>query len=309
MTPLISPLPNLFVVGAPKCGTTSLVRWLAAHPDVYFPALKEPHYFNTDDRHRNVRSLESYRRLYRRARPHHHAIGDASVWYLSSRRAVGNILRTCRDARFIVMLRSPLEMAPSLHQQNLYGLYEDVEDFAEAWGRQEQRRRGGSIPATCRDPRHLLYGDACRLGMQMQELLERVDRQRMMWVFLDDLKSSPRVVYGQVLQFLELPDDGRASFEIYNAAKSHRSRALGRLIRLGSRTKRSLGITRSFGLDRANVKASPRPPLRAETRAMLRDYFAADVRQLGSVTGRNLSGWLDIECSGSTSALEQAAAR
>lgn len=39
------PWPNLFVVGAPKAGTTSLWHYLRQHPDVFMSALKEPHFF------------------------------------------------------------------------------------------------------------------------------------------------------------------------------------------------------------------------------------------------------------------------
>ena len=42
------PRPNLFIVGAPKCGTTAWVEYLRTHPDIFFPEIKEPHYFATD---------------------------------------------------------------------------------------------------------------------------------------------------------------------------------------------------------------------------------------------------------------------
>lgn len=288
-------LPNLFLLGAPKCGTTSLVSWLKGHPNVYFPALKEPHYFNTDDRHRNVRTERAYRRLFRHATADHRILGDASVWYLSSGVAVSNILGACGDARFLVMLRNPLEMAPSLHQQNLYALYEDIESFTDAWHLQPERRLGRSVPATCRDPRHLLYGDACCLGEQAKRLLATVDRRRVLWVFLEDVERNPRREYQRVLAFLDLPDDGRDAFPKRNAAKTHRSRAAARLITSGSRVKRVLGIARSFGLDRANRRARSPAPTGPGMLSVLRDRFEDDVRLLGTLTGRDLAHWLRMD--------------
>ena len=83
--------PNFFIIGAPKCGTTSLATWLSGHPNVFMSAVKEPHFFNTDDR-RFISTLEAYENLFRAASSDHCAVGEASVWYLSSTEAVRNIL-------------------------------------------------------------------------------------------------------------------------------------------------------------------------------------------------------------------------
>ena len=58
--------PNLFVVGAPKCGTTFLYQYLKKHPDIYFPNFKEPHYFGSDLKRKNDAyniTLEDYLEL------------------------------------------------------------------------------------------------------------------------------------------------------------------------------------------------------------------------------------------------------
>ena len=52
--------PNFFILGAPKCGTTSVAAWLSEHQEVYMSPTKEPHFFNTDHK-RFLNSLESYR--------------------------------------------------------------------------------------------------------------------------------------------------------------------------------------------------------------------------------------------------------
>jgi hypothetical protein len=59
--------PNFFILGAPKCGTTSLAEWLGTHPNIFLSAVKEPHFFNTDDR-RGVMTLATYEDLFRLAR-------------------------------------------------------------------------------------------------------------------------------------------------------------------------------------------------------------------------------------------------
>src|SRR5579871_6019552 len=58
--------PNFFIIGAPKCATTSMAAWLAAHPYIFMSPKKEPHFFNTDER-QEVSDLEEYMRLFQDA--------------------------------------------------------------------------------------------------------------------------------------------------------------------------------------------------------------------------------------------------
>src|SRR5271168_2527435 len=166
--------PDFFIIGAPKCGTTSLAAWLSEHPDIYM-SLKEPHFFNTDH-NRFLNTLEGYERLFVGAGERHAAVGEASVWYLSSSTAVKNILDYSPQARFIVMLRNPVDMVISLHEEQLFTGREDVADFAEAWNLQDQRRNGRRLPTMVWEPKYVQYGDLCSLGAQVARLLEAVPR-------------------------------------------------------------------------------------------------------------------------------------
>ncbi len=97
--------PNFFILGAPKCGTTSIAAWLGQHPAIFIPAMKEPNFFNTDINQPpiyGVETLDEYEALFAPATTAHHAIGEASVFYLTSAVAVANILRYQPAARFIV---------------------------------------------------------------------------------------------------------------------------------------------------------------------------------------------------------------
>src|SRR5216683_1662449 len=156
--------PNFFIVGGPKCGTTSLANYLREHPRIFFPAAKEPHFFNTDMTFRNVRSEAQYEACFRDAGQQHAAIGEGSVFYLYSDVAIPNIIAEIPDARFIAMVRNPLEMASSLHTQLRYNGDENVADFGAAWRLQPERAAGNALPRFCRDASILLYGKVCSLG-------------------------------------------------------------------------------------------------------------------------------------------------
>lgn len=66
-------LPNAYIVGAPKAGTTSLSQWLAQHPDVFFSVPKEPFYWASDypglRRHYGFETREAYEALFQWQRP------------------------------------------------------------------------------------------------------------------------------------------------------------------------------------------------------------------------------------------------
>jgi hypothetical protein len=287
--------PNFFIIGAPKCGTTSLWTWLVSHPNIFVPPEKEPHYFNTDDARRGVTSLEQFEALFRDVREEHVAVGEASVWYLSSRSAVRNILQYQPNARFIVIVRNPIEMAPALHGQMLLAGLENVLDFSEAWHLQESRRRGERLPAFTWAQRRLLYGEACSLGAQVERLLSMAPSHQVLTLILDDVRADPRREYLRVLDFLRVPDDGRLDFSIHNAAKTLRVPMLRYLYPLVA-LKRAARIERNLGLwtriQMANQIEQPRTRPSSEIMDVLRTYFRSDVELLGLLLGRDLSGWL-----------------
>jgi Sulfotransferase family len=305
------PKPNFFVLGAPKCGTTALCEYLREHPDVGFSTPKEPHYFCTDysRRFRVLFSEEEYLRCFADVRATCSAIGEGSAWYLYSQSAVENILRFEPAAKFIVMLRSPVEMVSSWHTQALYSRDETVVDFKTAWNLQTERSKGRRIPASTREPKFLLYKDVACFSRQLGRLYTQVPRKRVHVAVLDDFESDAGAAYRSVLQFLGVPDDGRREFPRINEAKAHRSVALGhflhrppsQLVRSVLAVKEKLGIYRLGvvnALTRLNTKRGKPASMDAEFRAELADEFRDDVRELSKILSRDLSSWLDVRPGG-----------
>lgn len=293
--------PNFFIIGAPKSGTTSLAHYLAEHPRVFMSSPKEPLHYNTDiDHTTDYADKRDYLRLFDGVGPDHEAVGEASVWYLYSKDAVPNILADVPDARFIVLLRHPVEMAQSLHDQMLYQGKETERDFRAAWYLQDRRRAGHAIPRTCDDGQLLLYRDACAIGTQLQRVAEQVRRERLHIVFFDDLCTEPRSTWLETLHFLGLPDDGRVDFPVRNAAKTARSPAVKRLLGQARALKHALGLRRTrTGLLRPlaewNVRERQRDPLPGSVRREVLDVFLDEIEQLEALTGRDLSGWREIQ--------------
>lgn len=292
--------PDFFILGAPKCGTTSMAVWLGEHPAVFIPAMKEPNFFNSDDNRQplwGVVTLEAYEALFTDATAAT-AIGEASVLYLSSAVAVMNILRYQPAARFIVMLRNPIEMAPALHAEMLIHGLENVRNFQTAWDLQYHRRHGRHLPMLSGSWRRaLFYADVCALGSQLQRLFAIVPRERVLIILHDDLVADPRREYLRALRFLEVDDDFRQEFPVYNGARRIRSPLLTRTLFVATRFKDRIGIKHNLDLWRRlferNVVTAHRAPLPRSTADMLRCHFADEVALLARLLGRDLHHWLE----------------
>lgn len=289
--------PNFFIIGAPKCGTTALAKWLSDHPLVFFSALKEPHYFNVDGR-RITKRLRHYERLFEGAEENQIAVGEGSTRYLYSREAVPRILDYAPDARFIVCLRNPIEMAPALHGEWKSQGYEPIRSFEKAWRIQEARARGRRVPRVIRDdPERLQYGRYCSLGWQLERLYSLVPAERVMPIVMDDLRSDPGNEYRRALAFLGLRDDGRTQFDVVNPSKRTLSPRLAVAVRQLGVLKRALGITRPLALEAAirekNVRERPRDAISHLVIRDMKAYFAEDVGRLSELLGRDLSHWIE----------------
>ena len=170
--PLLIPdsSPFAFIVGAPRCGTTFLSWQLQQHPDVCFSKPKEPHYFAA----RDLRSLdkdqlrgavqEEYLDRYFAHRREGATLAEGSVTYLYVPEQLEPILRLWPRAKFIIALRDPLTMLPSLHQRLRFIGDETISDFDRAWAAVPDRRAGRRVPRRCADPRWLDYREAGKLG-------------------------------------------------------------------------------------------------------------------------------------------------
>lgn len=283
---------NFFIIGAPKCGTTSLAAWLGAHTNIYFSKIKEPHFFNTNGL-RIIKTLPDYDALWKNTRPQHIAIGEASTHYLFSPEAVPNILKYNPKAKFIVCVRNPIEMAQALHAERVWQGRETAKDFKTAWNLQEERLHGNYIPKTMlEDPERLQYGPYCKLGEQLARLFSLVDRTRVCVIVLDDMARDAKQEYERVLAFLGIPSDGRQDFPVYNPRKQTKNIYFAYMLRLMHNVKRMAGLKYNFGLARKlkgwNTNPRKRESISADLRDELVAYFKDDVALLGAILERNL---------------------
>jgi hypothetical protein len=312
-------LPNFFLAGAPKAGTTSLCHYLDQHPQVYMSPIKEPCYFASEFRLENcahelipmlergerelrkyldgpmrerrfggmVTEWEDYERLYRHVRGET-AIGEASVGYLWSETAAQNIHAKIPNAKILLILRNPADRAFSqyLHQVALVGLPLSFRQQIEACMRNRSRKFSLQYPLL---EFGLYHG-------QVSRFLELFPRQNICIHLYDDYRSNAAAVMANIFRFLGvddtfMPDTSQRHLELSLprlAGVSHALRQLG----VWQAIKR---ITPAKLLPAARrVAFTPRRKLvlDPEDRRYLVDYYAEDIRKLAMLLDRDLSAWL-----------------
>lgn len=292
--------PDFFIVGAPRSGTTAMYEYLRRHPQVFMPENKEPHFFGTDLRHQHLPvSRAEYLALFAAAR-RDQRVGEASPLYLYSKRAAREIRDFAPEAQVIVMLRKPVDLIYSLHQQNLFLTVEDIPDFSEALAAESARRHGSHVPRLVRAIDALFYRDVGRLADQLERYLDTFPAAQMHVTVFEDLQADSQAVFAGVARFLGIDERWLHPVAAVNESRAARSRTLQGLVvhppppadRLASVLRRYPIVHRLRSwLVSSNSRPAPRPALDPDLARELTREFAPQVARLEALIGRDLTAW------------------
>jgi len=283
---------NFFIVGAPKCGTTSLAYYLNFHQNIFISNPKEPHFFAADlPKYKKVRSFADYLSLYESAPESACYLGDASPNYLRSEEGIQNIWEFNDQAVFVVILRNPAELVQSWHS-HLVSLGEEKRgNFLDVW-----ENRVEPDYHFARDPKDLAYDEVAALGDQVEKLLSVVPREKIFLVLFDDFVQRTPDVFEGIIDWLGLPaSNHQPDFVPINQKKVARNRALQPLVNvlpdmLGPfwRVARRRPWLRE-GIRKVLLK--PEKGLTPDQLQKVRNYFIPQIQKLERLTGFDLAGW------------------
>jgi hypothetical protein len=317
-------LPNFFLAGANKAGTTSLYHYLAQHPQIFMCPVKEPCYFAPELRPANcaestrrflrpaqrrlrrfldqrlldqpgrgtlfggiVENWDDYVRLFDGARDKA-AIGEATPSYLWSESSARMIYDHIPDAKVVVMLRDPADRAFSHYRQLRYagGLQRSFRQQIDANLGNRSKRFGFDYP-------FLEFG---RYHEQLLRYYRLFPRRNVCVLLYDDYHASPWATVSALFHFLGVDSNFQPDLS-QRFLEGHVSRFPG--------LKRAMCGAGIWQLARKCTPASCMPAvrrvayltpeelrLRDEDRRFLVDYYADDIRKTGELIGRDLSGWL-----------------
>jgi hypothetical protein len=303
-------VPDFFVVGHPKSGTTALYEMLRRHPQIYMPDLKEPAYLAPDQPRRRRRAaagalpatLSQYLALFAPAKADQR-VGEASSGYLASRAAPGRIAEIAPGARAIAILREPASLLRSLHLQLLQDHVESVRDLRRALALEPARRRGRRIPRRSPRPESLLYSERVRYAEQLRRYHAALGRERVLVLVYDDFRRDNAAVLRRVLRFLEVKEDVEIEPSEANPTVLMRSRQLDDLVHAVSVGRGPLSRTLKRGVEavssermrshalktvRRRVLHGAPPPQDERLMAELRRQYAPEVAAASEYLGRDL---------------------
>ncbi len=231
-----APLPDFFIVGHPKCGTTALYEMLSGHPQIYMPVGKEPWFFASELHVRTPprpggtpRTLGEYRALFADAQPGQR-IGEASALYLWSRTAAAAIAEVQPAARIVAILREPASFLRSLHLQYVQTYIETENDFAKALALEPQRRRGQRIPKHTYWPAALMYSEYVRYVEQLRRYRAVFAPERLLVLIYDDFRADNEATVRRVLRFLDVDEHVAIAASDANPTVRARSRQIHELV-------------------------------------------------------------------------------
>lgn len=296
-------VPDFFVAGAPKAGTTALHAALARHPSLYMSAVKEPKFFLTDGPpptrggpgdaqtyREHVWRREDYEALFDSAPPGT-LRGESTPFYLYRRDAQDRIRALIPGAKLIVILRDPVERAHSNWTHLWSAGLDPVGDFVQACGEEERR-----IEAGWADFWH--YTALGRYGEQLERLYSVFPREQVIVFRYRSLLENPAQVLDRICGFLGVEQGVLTEVPRENVTahprRSLRHHVVSRALRVAAASSPVVpgAAAVANSLQRVLQRDSrPRQPLTWEQRGALIPRLDADIRLLEVITGDEFSDW------------------
>jgi hypothetical protein len=295
--PMLNPSPrkpDFFILGAGKSGTTSLYYYLAQHPEIFMSPVKEPSFFC--DLFQVVKNPIEYLALFQGATTQKR-IGEASHVHLSCPRTAPVLRAFFPDARFVLIMRNPVDRAYSLYNFMAICGFEWIPSFEKALKCEETR---ASDPVFEKhNPQYLynyLYFRSGLYGEQIERYLQWFERDRFLFLTLDELHSAPQSVLQRIWAFLEVDSFVVPNLDVHLRGGAVRSAPwqffLQRRLRpVLSRLRIPRGAEAISWLAHRNATWAI-PPMKPQTRELLQSRYAADLRRTEELTGLDLSAWM-----------------
>lgn len=236
--------PNLVIAGAPKCGTSSVFTWLAAHPEVCGSIVKETFYLMDEGhplRRKNSnfqeQGLAGYESFFRKSLPHHRIVFEATTHYLYQQTALEVLSQLEPMPQIVFLLRKPSERVYSSFQyskNNLANVHRDL-SFAQFISEVMSRPDSALISEYAGDSAFVLQRDIeySRYIEHISRWIERFGRERIQTYLFEDMKRDPRAFMRTLARRLGIAVEfyDRYDFPVRNETVAVRNTSLHRRVK------------------------------------------------------------------------------
>jgi hypothetical protein len=308
-------MPNFFIVGAAKSGTTALYDYLKQHPQVFMSENKEPFFFAMEGKpidfkgprdqeiltHQIVNDISAYEALFAGV-TNEIAIGEASTIYLYDPACAQRIYDRIPDARIIIGLRNPVGRAFSSYMHLRRDGREPLDDFEAAMAQEERRIKEGYEP----------LWHYRRVGLYYDSLKRYYDifpREHIYVYLFEDLRRDSLAVTQAIFAFLGVNPGFRPDTEIqHNVSGAPKNRYLHEvhnfLLRphnpikdavkplLPERIRKRMLHSVVDHIREINMERGSVDP---EVQRRMIEYFHEDILKVQDFIERDLSSWLVVK--------------
>ena len=289
----MSDLPEFLIIGAPKCGTASMMRYLADHSQIHFLVGEEPHFYTytAEGRpHWGVGDIDEYSERFAEAGPEQ-LRGEKSSWYLYSETAAQQIEKYAPDTKCIALLRQPVDRAYSHWSFRVQNGWETL-SFRDAIEAEEERIANGAFWGT-----H--YMCAGRYHEQLRRFYDHLgpDQVRVLW--FEELVRDSDAVVRDALSFLGLePEATVDTSTVHNETRFPQFQWLNKLRHSNWVRRASRRLIPRFARPLVGnlyqwINGGDRPALGPEYRSKLTQRVWADVKRLQRLLDVDLSHWAE----------------
>ena len=293
-------LPNFFIAGVSRSGTTSLYHYMSQHPLIDFPELKEPRYFShgsvvlpqkgpgdyTVDQ-KLVATWDDYCAIYEGLE--NTFIGDASSEYLYNYKSViPETLKRLGDIPIILMLRNPVDRSYSAYN-NLVRDGRETLPFEQALEKEEERKE-----ANFDEMWH--YTSVSKYSKSVDAFKANFSKVKVL--IFEEFIENPEKYVAEIFDFMGAPQLERVNTATtYSKSGNPKSKLITLLFGRNSSLGNTIRNIVFSILGRTNVEKlgkylmSENKELSKDIRIRLFEYFASDIEELEKVLGRDLNLW------------------
>lgn len=274
--------PNLFIVGAQKCASTSLKSWLNQHPDVFL-SYNELHFFSNDDWEDG---LQKYLDVFNGKTERY--VGEKTPEYFHTKRIPPRIAKVAPDAKIIILVRNPADRAYSAYWfWRSHGKFPLViNSFEDSFFKSKHD-----------------WGQMRHIGKYSQHIRNYYDhfpKENILILKVEDFKKNPQVTLENVCKFLQLTPIIFDTTQKRNQTVVPQSKLIMALLLF----RWIIKVIRKFGMKRTTetgflikaINISRRctkdkhcrkgyPPMNKKTRQKLNKYYESYNNELYQLTG------------------------
>lgn len=291
-------LPNFFIIGAAKAGTTTLAATLKQHSRVYLPYRKEPAYFCDDEYYQN--GVDWYRNTFYSNSSHYEVRGDATPRYLYwGEKVVPRIQSLYGEQlpRLIAIFRNPVDLVRSYYWHSVRFGRETL-GLREALQAETERVAANYFAMQHRGTITHLYSKIGNYASQLQPFMQGFPRKNFLFLLTEDLNDFPSLL-ARLEGFLHLEHEEGIMQLHENRARLPRNQNFNQWLMRTSDVKeflkKILPLPFLFRMKKSvrnwNMKLLDQPPLEPGIALQLRRHYKPEIQKLEEIIQRDLSRW------------------